>query len=97
MKSSNHTSDSLFQELSNFENAILTARANTLVTFTTIPPASFAKFQTSKKLHVPIIPEADIQKFQHNHDSIIDEVNKKIISHISIPQGEIIVLAQYST
>ena len=71
LKSSNHTSESLFQQLSNFENAILTARANTLVsnlflhalvTFTTIPPASFAKFQTSKKLRVPIISEVDIQK-----------------------------------
>ena len=91
LKSSNHTSDSLFQELSNFENAILTARANTLVTFTTIPPASFAKFQTSKKLRVPIIPQADIQKFQHNHDSIIDEVNEKIISHNSIPQGGVLL------
>ena len=45
---SNHTAESVFHELDQFKSTILTARPNTLFTLTTIPPVSFAKFQSTK-------------------------------------------------
>ena len=91
LKPSNHTAESVFQELNQFKSAIQTARPNTLVTFATIPPMSFAKFQSSKKLCAPIISKEDIHTFQHHHDSIVDEVNERIITHNSIPQCGIVL------
>ncbi len=86
LKPSAHTADSLFTELLKFKEAILTARPKTFVVFTTIPPVSFSKFQTSKKLTVPIISVEDIHIFQLKLNDTIDNVNTKIQEHNQLQQ-----------
>ena len=91
LKPSNHCAESLFFELDNFKRAIQTARPYALVSFATIPPMSFCKFQESRKLLAPLLSKDDIQTFQRNHDAVIDEVNTKIVTHNSIPQSGVVL------
>ena len=91
LKPSNHSAESLFRELDNFKRAIQTARPSAIVSFTTIPPMSFYKFQKSKKLPVSLLSEDDIQSFQRSHDTVIDEVNNRIIEHNSIRQSGLVL------
>lgn len=87
LKPSDHTSDTLLSELRQFKEAILSFRPeHTLVTFTTIPPASFSKFQASRKLDAPIISEENLVIYQQQLDTKLDIINERIIDLNSQPQ-----------
>lgn len=87
LKPSSHTPDTLLFELRRFREAVLSFRPrNTLVTFTTIPPASFKKFQASRNLDTPIIDEENLVVYQNELDRKLDTINEQIIGLNSQPQ-----------
>ena len=59
----------------------MAARPNTFVVFTTIPTASLAKFQTSKRLAVPILSDEDLAIYQRALETTVDAVNARIVSY----------------
>lgn len=91
LKPSQHTADSLFSELMKFKEAIISARQNTIVLFTTIPTASLAKFQNSKKLRVQILSDNDLHIYQHELDATIDDINSQIIRHNKVMQHGVVL------
>ncbi|KAJ8048288.1 hypothetical protein HOLleu_00541 [Holothuria leucospilota] len=72
------TSSDLVREFSQFKSACLRLRPKCIVIFTTIPPASFSKFQLSKCLPQPILTAEQLQRNQADLDSTLDSVNSSI-------------------
>ena len=70
--------DGLFAKYTNFKQQVLGCRATAIVSFVTIPPASFAKFQASKSLSVPILSEADLTYNQKQLDFLLEQANARI-------------------
>lgn len=70
--------DGLFAKFNHFKQQVLGCRATVIVSFVTIPPASFAKFQASKSLPAPILSEAELKFNQQQLDALLDQANTRI-------------------
>ena len=76
LKRSAAGSEQVLAEIRRFKQRVLAFRPFALVSFVTIPTASFRKFQASKKLRKPILDEADLLRYQLDLDTELDEINK---------------------
>ena len=81
LKPSAHTVETFMKELIHFKQVILNHRPqNTIVSFVTIPTASFQKFQASRKVPKPVISDTDLEQYQQDFDSKLDTINNQIIT-----------------
>lgn len=78
LKPSRVTSHELFNELERFKHSVLATHPKSIVSFATIPPASFLKFQQYRNLRSPIFTAAELSTFQHQHNITIDAINRQI-------------------
>ena len=70
--------NSLLALLEDFRAQVVSTRPNSIVSFCTIPTASFAKFQLSRRLTAPILSEAELYTAQEDLDTVLDSVNSRI-------------------
>lgn len=80
LRRSTVTSGDLLVEFNHFRSACLRVHTKSIIIITTIPPASFARFQQSKGLNHPILSEEQLKQNQADLDSTLDTVNSAIKS-----------------
>lgn len=80
----------LILRLQQFREAILRQHQNTVISFITIPTASFCKFQENKQLAVPELTPVQLKVHQHDLDNQLDTVNSFIEQNSQDSQAEII-------
>ena len=80
------TANELITQFWDFKRAILACHPKSVVSFVTIPPASFSKFQFSRQLSTPIFSTAELLELQNKLDQQIDIVNAALINENKTPQ-----------
>lgn len=79
----------LISRLKHFQESILRHHPNCIISFVTIPTASFTKYQASKNLNTPVLSSSQLKIHQHDLDNQLDTVNSFIQEFNSAPQAGI--------
>lgn len=83
------SADDILSLLLNFKEEVINIRPTTVVSFVTVPTASFAKFQEFRHLASPFLSEEAILSNQTDLDAVLDTVNIRIAEANAVQHGVI--------